>query len=119
MTEPKFGPVDLTEMMESGVLLAANETFFWPLGLALTWQYDSETGIASGLHISEWKYDDGHAEGIVLEVGDPVAVNRRFRFQEWAIERIGLMKPEAEQHRASRALGAYAAMIDATAKETP
>jgi hypothetical protein len=34
---PMFRKVDLTELMAEGVLLAANERFFWPLGLALTW----------------------------------------------------------------------------------
>ena len=35
--KPKFAPVDLTEMRDAGVLFTANEQFFWPLGLALTW----------------------------------------------------------------------------------
>lgn len=36
--EPAFVTVDLTEMMNAGVLMVANERFFWPLGLALTWE---------------------------------------------------------------------------------
>ena len=30
MSDPKFVTVDLTEMQDEGVLMAANERFFWP-----------------------------------------------------------------------------------------
>src|ERR1035437_1211536 len=46
MSEPKFGPVSLTEMVNAGVLANVNETRLWPLGLALMWNYDPDTGEA-------------------------------------------------------------------------
>lgn len=96
MTTP-FVRVDLTELMMNGVLMAANERFFWPLGLALTWDYDKETAVASDLHIREWLYGDGHQESIGLRVGDEVARERRERFAAWAERRIEAMQPETER----------------------
>lgn len=65
---PRQGKVDLTELMNDGVLMAANERFFWPLGLALTWSIDRdlpvEEQVAFDLHVTEWVFDDGHHEGI-------------------------------------------------------
>ena len=83
MPDPRFVPVDLTMLQDEGVLMAANEAFFWPLGFALTWSYDSDTGQASDLHVRQWEFDDGHLERIDLDPGDPVGAERRGRFQSW------------------------------------
>jgi len=37
-SNPKMVKVDLTELQDEGILFHANEQFFWPLGLALTWE---------------------------------------------------------------------------------
>jgi len=86
MKEPKFSPVDMQEMMEEGVLMAANEAFFWPLGLALTWTV--EDGVyQSELHVREWVYEDGHHETIALQDDDEIGKERRVRFAAWVKER--------------------------------
>jgi hypothetical protein len=105
--KPKFVPVDLTEMMDEGVLMAANERFFWPLGLALTWDVPDGSaakeaagepvGPATNLHVREWQWKDGHHEGI--EAADPVVDGRRARFEKWWLARITSM-PAAERRRA-------------------
>jgi hypothetical protein len=100
--KPVFVPVDLTELMTAGVLMAANERFFWPFGLALAWDHDKETGIASNLHVREWQYEDGHHEGIGLGPDDPIVPERRSKFDEWASARVDTM-PEAERARAGNA----------------
>jgi hypothetical protein len=108
--KPKFVPVDLTEMMDEGVLMAANERFFWPLGLALTWDVPAEpaasegsphvhTGPASNLHLREWQWGDQHHEGIALADDDPVVAERRTRFEKWCLDRIASMPPP-ERRRA-------------------
>jgi len=97
--KPTFVPVDLTELMNEGVLMAANERFFWPFGLALTWTV-SDAGYVSDLHVREWEFEDGHRESIALEPDDVVGQERRDRFDEWARERIERL-PEGEQGRAT------------------
>lgn len=101
--KPKFVPVDLTELMDEGVLMAANERFFWPLGLALTWEIDTDLPeaerVATNLHLREWRWEDEHHEGIELEADDPVAAERRARFEKWWLARIASM-PAAERRRA-------------------
>ncbi len=91
MSEPEFVPVDLTEMQDEGVLLAANAAFFWPLGLALTWNVDDD-GVASGLHIREWTFEDGHHERIDVDQFDELAQERRRRFFEWRERRMATMR---------------------------
>lgn len=91
---PKFTPIELTELMANGVLMAANERFFWPFGLALTWDYDAETGAASNLHVREWVYPDGHHESIGLEPHDEIAKERRQQFSVWAQKRLVTMSVE-------------------------
>ena len=103
MVYPSFEPVDLTQLWVDGVLMAANERFFWPLGLALTWDYDPETGEASGLHIREWLYEDAHHESISLEDGDDVAVDRRIQFDSFALTRMATM-PASEREGVLRVL---------------
>jgi hypothetical protein len=83
---PKFRPVDLTEMQDEGVLMAANEAFFWPLGLALTWDH-AEDGTASNLHIREWVFTDGHHETIGLDPEDAIGKERRTRFAAYVAQR--------------------------------
>ena len=110
--KPEFVPVDLTEMMDEGVLMAANERFFWPLGLALAWDVPEgeaarfaageSQGPASNLRIREWHYEDGHVEGIGIEV-DAVVEQRRARFTKWVVERLFRMHDD-ERMRASMAV---------------
>jgi len=100
-TKPKFVPVDLTEMQDEGILLAANERFFWKLGLALTWDHDTDTGKASNLHIRQWEYEDGHRETIESDESDPVYTERRTRFVKWVNARLKLL-PEDERMGAIR-----------------
>jgi len=90
-TKPKFVPVDLTEMQDEGILLAANERFFWKLGLALTWDHDKETGKAGNLHIRQWEFEDGHRETIASNESDPVYAERRTRFGNWVAARVKLL----------------------------
>lgn len=87
MDKPKFVPVNLTEFQDEGVLLAANEAFFWPLGLALTWSHDTDTNEASGLHVREWVFADGHVETIGSDESAPVYAERRRRFAAWRAAR--------------------------------
>lgn len=91
---PRFTPADLTELANSGVLLAANERFFWPLGLALTWDRD-DNGAASGLHVRQWDFPDGHRETIA-DSADGIAVARHAAFAKWLDRRIALL-PSDEQ----------------------
>ena len=86
MTSPVFVPVDLTELQDAGVLMAANEAFFWPLGLALTWTHHDD-GSASDLHIREWRFDDGHHESIALDSEDEIGGVRREAFAKWVADR--------------------------------
>jgi len=86
MSEPKFKPVSMQEMMDEGVLMAANEQFFWKLGLALTWSV--EDGKYKGrLHLREWVYDDGHKEAITLADDDEIGWDRRERYRQWYVDR--------------------------------
>lgn len=98
MSDPTFEPVDMQHLKDEGVLLAANERFFWPLGLSLVWYgvgKDGET-YDGGLHIREWDYGDGHVERIELAADDPVGVDRRARFEAWVADRLDRM-PEDER----------------------
>lgn len=95
MSEPRFQPFSLTELQDEGVLLAANEAFFWPIGLALTWSHDKETGEASDLHVRQWVYEDGHVESIVLS-DDELEAERHRRYAAWRSARIERM-PEEER----------------------
>lgn len=91
---PEFKPVDLTELMTNGVLFAANEQFFWPLGLALTWSYDPSTGKTSDLHIRQWEYEDGHHETIELEANDSIGPARRAKVIQWLEMRLPTIPAE-------------------------
>jgi hypothetical protein len=102
--DPVFREVDLTGLMDHGVLMAANERFFWPLGLALTWDFDRETGVASGLHVREWVYADGHHESIELSPDDEVGAQRREAFAAWASERIASLPEGPERSSLVRLL---------------
>ena len=89
----RFIPVDLTEMMNAGVLMAANESFFWPLGLALTWIYDPETGGAAGLHLREWHDPSGRVHPIATD-HDAITMERRLKFARWVEGRRGMIAEE-------------------------
>jgi hypothetical protein len=89
---PSFVRVDLTELQDEGVLMAANTWFFWPLGLALTW--DHEDGTASNLHVREWTHEPGRGETIGLAADDPTGIERRARFDAWIDKRLADMLPE-------------------------
>ena len=88
-----FVTVDLTKLMDEGVLMAANEAFFWPLGLALTWNRD-DNGFASNLHIREWEFEDGHIEPIELLPDDPVVDDRRAHYATWLANRKQRMRTD-------------------------
>lgn len=103
MAELTFEKVDLTELMNEGVLMAANERFFWPFGLALTWTYDKDTGVASDLHVRQWSHPVGKRERIDLDAVDPVGDERRERFMAWALKRWDDMLP-TERHRVGQLL---------------
>jgi len=97
-SDPAFEPFDLTELQDEGVLMAANERFFWPLGLALTWTHN-EDGTAEALHVRQWVWADGHRETISIAEGDRVAPERRRRFGLWLASRIEKL-PSDERDRA-------------------
>lgn len=86
MADLAFRPVNLTELADEGVLMAANEGFFWPLGLALTWTRDDD-GAASDLHVP------GTRERIDTDE-DETALERRTRFAAWFEQRLSEMLPE-------------------------
>lgn len=106
---PKFVPVDLTELADGGVLYHANELFFWPLGLALTWTRDGDgtgpgTGPCEDLHVRQWEYPDGHRESIAdLNQEDGVKESRDRGFFKWMIARVRLL-PVDEQSGALKIL---------------
>lgn len=103
VTTPMFRRVDLTELMSEGVLLAANERFFWPLGLALAWSVDNslppDQRVATDLHIRQWEFEDGHHESIGSDEDDPVYADRRARWQEWFVARGRAFPPGPELDR--------------------
>lgn len=82
--------------------MAANERFFWPFGLALTWDNDPETGIATNLHVRQWDWGDGHREAIELEPNDEIGERRHQAFDEWVTQRLAIMPIEGERRRAWR-----------------
>ena len=94
-TKPEFVEVPLIEMMDEGVLLAINERVLWPLGLALTWGYSQEGHDARDLHIREWRFEDGHHEGIEVDPNDPVVQEHRKAFPAYVKKRAETM-PSAE-----------------------
>lgn len=88
-----FTPVDMKEMMDEGVLMAANEEFFWKYGLALTWTVEDGEYVGS-LHIREWTDLDGwNRETIALAPDDEVGNQRRERWLRWKQQRLSAMKP--------------------------
>jgi hypothetical protein len=99
--EAEFKPVDMQELMDEGVLMAANRVFFWPLGLALAWEVDEETHTRylGGLHVREWVYPDGHHESIELSEDDEVGRDREDRFDQWMKVRVKSL-PLEERDRA-------------------
>jgi hypothetical protein len=102
LVAPHMVELDLTELQNNGVLMAANERFFWPLGLALAWEHDPENGdTASRLHVREWQYADGHQETIEISPDDEIGPLRRERFMSWLADRVALIIP-AERAKAER-----------------
>jgi hypothetical protein len=79
-----FNAVDLSELRDAGVLMAANEQFFWPLGLALTWLEPAGGGPPTDLHVRQWD----PPEVIELDPADPIGDKRRQAFQRWMLERL-------------------------------
>lgn len=89
--EAAFVPVDMQEMMEEGVLLAVNERFFWPMGLALAWTVEDEE-YQDALHIREWRTDgEWNGKRIAASDEDAVVIDRRERFTMWLAGRLGRM----------------------------
>jgi len=89
----KFVSVDLAELSEAGVLMAANERFFWPLGLSLAWTLEPD-GATHSLHIREWEWEPGRGERIDIASDDEVAAQRRRAFERWLEARLDNMKPD-------------------------
>ena len=106
MAAPTFVPADLTELANAGVLMAVNELVLWPLGLALTWDRETDTGQCSGLHVRQWEYEDGHRETIALDHADAVGVERRAAFAAWAEHRAALL-PDAERDGLTSIVAAF------------
>jgi len=92
---PRFGPFDLTEFLESGVLATVNERVLWPLGLSLTVDYDPEAKKAVGLFVCQWIYEGGHHRIIdAAEYG--VMEERRAAFVAWVEARAASMTVPGE-----------------------
>lgn len=96
-----FAEQDLTELMSNGVLMAANERFFWPLGLALTWVMDGDK--ATGLQVRQWDFPTGHIEAIAIAPDDDIAHARREAFRSWMLRRVRSM-PILEEATAALAV---------------
>lgn len=103
MPDAKFEPIELKELQDSGVLMVANEQFFWPLGLALTWSIDPETKEVSGLHVRQWTFGDGHRETIAGD-GAPIESLRHEAFAAWCLRRIDALLGDERE-------GAYAIFL--------
>lgn len=93
MQDPDFVPVDMQELMDEGVLMAANEQFFWRLGLALTWTAEKDGSGAwlykRDLHVREWRKDgEWIGERIEAATDDEIANDRRRRFASWLQRRL-------------------------------
>lgn len=94
--DPKsFEDVDLRDFVENGILMAANEAFFWPLGLALTFRLSEDHTRFTDLHVREWVFEDGHHESIAVDPHDELVLQRREAFENWLNERLASM-PEKE-----------------------
>lgn len=104
MSDPEFNPIDLTEFLESGILLKVNEEVLWPLGLALTVSYDIHTNKITRLFVSEWSYPDGHQE-IIESVEDDVMTGRHAAFEKWVRARAALMPDLSERGACLSVLG--------------
>ena len=96
--EPKFAEFDLTEFLESGILVTINERILWPMGLALTVDYDTETKQAKRLFVSQWSYPDGHQEIIESRIDD-VMRQRHAAFEAWVKARAAIMPIPAEAQK--------------------
>ena len=99
MSEPKWVPISLKEFVESGAMVAANESVLWKLGLALVVDHDPETGEYSHLHVREWLWEDGHHEAIEEAADDPVMVERHAAFRTYVKDRAATM-PKEEAYEA-------------------
>lgn len=88
--DPRFVTVSLQRIVDDGILLAANEAFFWPLGLSLTYMADGPEGeYADDLHIREWREGvEWNGEDISASVDDTLVAIRRLRFKDWRKQRI-------------------------------
>jgi len=95
MSDPKFVPIPLKEFVESGTMVAVNERILWPLGVALTVDFDSATGEYTNLHVRQWEFEDGHHECIEEAADDPVMAERHRAFFDYVQERTATM-PEEE-----------------------
>lgn len=90
---PRFVPIDETAILNAGILMAANERFFWPLGMALTVDRDPVTGEAKHLHVRQNEWSDGHRE-IISQSDDQLMRERRAAFLQFVQRRITKMPPD-------------------------
>ena len=87
--EPRpFVEIPLKEFVDNGILLAANEAFFWPLGLALTVTRDDDNRYVK-LDVRQWE----PPEVITFDETDPVYEVRREAFSLWETKRRETLIP--------------------------
>lgn len=77
--------MDLNEFHAAGLLAQANEQFFWPLGLALTVDKDTETGETVELFVQRIDPYNVIVAGETYEE----RVDRAERVEAWLKERLG------------------------------
>lgn len=102
--QPKMTEVELTSLWLTGVLMAANERFFWPYGLALSWEVEGSKVQPGTLRVVEWHNEDNHIESIGTYADDAIAKSRREAFRAWALARIAQMPVDADRIRATKVL---------------
>jgi hypothetical protein len=103
--DPRFVVVpNLTDFQQGGILWAVNQFLLWPLGLALSVVFDTETGRAKGpIELREWEYPDNHLETIEDSSEQP-DFDRWVAFCATIEERLARM-PLVEREAAARRLG--------------
>lgn len=89
----RFTEVPLKGLVEHGVLMAANELFFWPMGLALTWFVDDD-GSVHDLHVRQWEQDGEWIREPIESEHDEAWLQRREAWADYVVERLGKLSPE-------------------------
>jgi hypothetical protein len=120
---PEFVVVsDLTAFQQGGILWAVNQFVLWPMGLALSVVFDTDTGkVAGPIELREWRYPDGHLETIEDSSEQP-DFDRWLAFVDTItgrLKQMPLAEREAAAHRLAQ-LGIPVSMRtgDVTARES-